>query len=172
MWSGRRCQRKGWVSFNKWIATHTRQQAFGGGAVSKVAVLSLHTSPLVQPGGGDAGGMNVYVRELVSSLAQAGADVTVYVRRWDDALPTHVDVEPGFRVVHVEAGPVDLAKEALPGIVDSFADRVRGCLLRDPVDVIHANYWLSGVAGHRLKHELDLPLVATFHTLARVSRDR
>ena len=139
--------------------------------MSRVAVLSLHTSPLVQPGGGDAGGMNVYVRELVSSLAQAGADATVYVRRWADALPEVVDVEPGFRVVHVDAGPSGLAKEALPAIVDQFADRVRGHLERDPVDVIHSNYWLSGVAGHRLKHELDLPLVATFHTLARVKAE-
>ena len=128
-----------------------RGRTLRGGAVSRVAVLSLHTSPLVQPGGGDAGGMNVYVRELVSSLAQAGADATVYVRRWADALPEVVDVEPGFRVVHIEAGPVGLAKEALPGIVDDFADQVRGYLLRDPVDVIHANYWLSGVAGHRFE---------------------
>lgn len=148
-----------------------RHQAYRGGIVSRVAVLSLHTSPLVQPGGGDAGGMNVYVRELVSSLAQAGADVTVYVRRWADALPEHVDVEPGFRVVHVPAGSAGLAKEALPGIVDSYADRLRDHLLSDPVDVIHANYWLSGIAGHRLKHELDLPLVATFHTLARVKAE-
>ena len=136
--------------------------------MTRIAVLSLHTSPLVQPGGGDVGGMNVYVRELVSSLAQAGSDVTVYVRRWADALPEVVAVEPGFRVVHVQAGPTDLAKEALPEIVDLFADQVSGHLQSDPVDVIHANYWLSGVAGHRLKHELDLPLVATFHTLARV----
>ena len=148
-----------------------RGRALPGGGVSRIAVLSLHTSPLVQPGGGDAGGMNVYVRELVSSLAQAGADVTVYVRRWADGLPEVVDTEPGFRVAHVDAGSVGLAKEALPGIVDDFADQVRGCLLRDPVDVIHANYWLSGVAGHRLKHELDLPLVATFHTLARVKAE-
>lgn len=139
--------------------------------MSRVAVLSLHTSPLVQPGGGDAGGMNVYVRELVSSLAQAGADVTVYVRRWAESLSEVVDVEPGFRVVHIEAGPTSLGKENLSGIVDDFADQISGHLTRNPVDVIHANYWLSGVAGHRLKHELDLPLVATFHTLARVKAE-
>ena len=139
--------------------------------MSRVAVLSLHTSPLVQPGGGDAGGMNVYVRELVSSLARAGADACVYVRRWADALPEVTEVEPGFRVMHVEAGSVDLPKEELPGIVDEFADRVREHLIAEPVDVIHANYWLSGVAGHRLKHELSLPLVATFHTLARVKAE-
>jgi len=142
-----------------------------GPFVSRVAVLSLHTSPLVQPGQGDAGGMNVYVRELVSSLAQAGADATVYVRRWSDDLPDMVEVEPGFRVVHVDAGPVDLAKEALPDVVDDFTAAVGECLVDDPVDIIHANYWLSGVAGHQLKHQLDLPLVTTFHTLARVKAE-
>lgn len=139
--------------------------------VSRVAVLSLHTSPLVQPGLGDAGGMNVYIRELVSSLAQAGADATVYVRRWTDDLPDVVDVEPGFRVVHVDAGAVDLEKEALPDIVDEWTEAVRRHLTDRPVDVIHANYWLSGVAGHRLKHQLELPLVTTFHTLARVKAE-
>ncbi len=138
----------------------------------RLAVLSLHTSPLAQPGQGDSGGMNVYVRELVSALAQAGVHADVFVRRWDDESPEIVDVEPGFRVVHVEAGPVDLAKEQLPAVVDAFADGVRDHLARvGDVDALHANYWLSGVAGHRLKHELDLPLVSTFHTLARVKAE-
>jgi D-inositol-3-phosphate glycosyltransferase len=138
----------------------------------RLAVLSLHTSPLAQPGQGDSGGMNVYVRELVSALAQAGVQSDVFTRRWDATSPDVVDVEPGFRVVHVDAGPIDLAKEQLPEIVDEFADGVREHLagLGD-VDALHANYWLSGVAGHRLKHELDLPLVSTFHTLARVKAE-
>lgn len=134
-------------------------------------MLSLHTSPLVQPGGGDAGGMNVYVRELVAALAHGGTDTTVYVRRWSNDLPARLTVEPGFEVVHVDAGPTTLAKEDLPGVVDAFADGVRHQLEVRPVDVLHANYWLSGVAGHRLKHELDLPLVSTFHTLARVKAE-
>jgi D-inositol-3-phosphate glycosyltransferase len=138
----------------------------------RLAVLSLHTSPLAQPGQGDSGGMNVYVRELVSALAQAGVQADVFTRRWDTASPDVVEVEPGFRVVHVDAGPPDLAKEQLPDVVDAFADGVRDHL-RDlgDVDALHANYWLSGVAGHRLKHELDLPLVSTFHTLARVKAE-
>ncbi len=140
--------------------------------MQRLAVLSLHTSPLLQPGQGDAGGMNVYVRELVSSLAQAGVDSTVYVRRWHDELPPVVEVEPGFRVVHVPAGPSALPKEALPGVIDEFTDWVALDLeRRERVDALHANYWLSGVAGHRLKHELDLPLVSVFHTLARVKAD-
>ncbi|HEX7097273.1 MAG TPA: glycosyltransferase [Acidimicrobiales bacterium] len=138
----------------------------------RLAVLSLHSSPLIQPGSGDAGGMNVYVRELVSSLAQAGVRCVVYVRRWHDELPEVVDVEPGFRVVHVPAGPAGLEKEELPGIVDEFTDGVLRDIARDDdVDAIHANYWLSGVAGHRLKHELGLPLVSIFHTLARVKAE-
>ena len=138
--------------------------------VRRLAVLSLHTSPLVQPGSGDSGGMNVYVRELVASLAQAGVASDVYTRRWAHGLPHVVDVEPGFRVIHVAAGSPELPKEALPGVVDQFADGVRAHL-EDDVDALHANYWLSGVAGHQLKHQLDLPLVSTFHTLARVKAE-
>lgn len=136
-----------------------------------VAILSLHTSPLAQPGAGDSGGMNVYVRELGASLAQAGVDVRVYVRRWSDELPDRVTVEPGLEVVHVDAGPARLAKEQLPSVVDEFADGVAADLAVRGADVLHANYWLSAVAAHRLKHELDVPLVATFHTLARVKAD-
>lgn len=139
--------------------------------MSAVAVLSMHTSPLAQPGQGDSGGMNVYVRELSASLAQAGVDVRVYVRRWAHGLADRVQVEPGLEVVHIDAGPVDLAKEQLPEVVDEFADGVASDLAVRPVDALHANYWLSAVAAHRLKHELDLPLVATFHTLARVKAD-
>jgi D-inositol-3-phosphate glycosyltransferase len=140
--------------------------------VQRLAVLSLHTSPLAQPGAGDSGGMNVYVRELVSALAQAGVASDVYTRRWADHLPDVIDVEPGFRVVHVPAGPVSLRKEDLPQIVDEFTDGVLARLTGGAgVDALHANYWLSGVAGHRLKHELDLPLVSTFHTLARVKAE-
>ncbi len=138
--------------------------------MAQLAVLSLHTSPLAQPGRGDSGGMNVYVRELAGSLARAGVPTDVYVRRWNEDLPETVEVEPGMRVVHVPAGPQDLPKEALPEIVDEFATGVADRL--DPAtSALHANYWLSGVAGHQLKHRLGLPLVATFHTLARVKAE-
>jgi len=137
-----------------------------------LAVLSLHTSPLAQPGSGDSGGMNVYVRELVGALAQAGVQTEVYTRRSSEDQPEFVDVEPGFRVVHVDAGPIDLAKEELPDVLDEFADGVARHLRRaGGPEAIHANYWLSGVVGHRLKHELSLPLVSTFHTLARVKAE-
>ena len=112
--------------------------------------------------------MNVYVRELVSALAQAGLHCRVFVRRYDDTLPDRVEVEPGFEVVHVPAGPAEVSKEDLPGLVGAFTDWVEEHLRDDPADVIHANYWLSGVSGQLLKQRLGLPLVTTFHTLARV----
>lgn len=116
--------------------------------------------------------MNVYVRELVSGLAQAGVECTTFTRRTDPDTPTVVTVEPGHRVVHVDAGAYDLPKELLPGVVDEFGDAVLAHLRGDfPADVVHANYWLSGIVGHRLKHELDIPLVTTFHTLARAKAE-
>ena len=79
----------------------------------RVALISMHTSPLARAGSGDAGGMNVYVRELASMLSQAGADCTTYTRRWDPSLPDVVELEPHHRVVHLDAGPAGLAKEDL-----------------------------------------------------------
>jgi D-inositol-3-phosphate glycosyltransferase len=112
------------------------------------------------------------VRELVGALAQAGVDTEVFVRRTDPSLPDVVDVEPGFRVVHIDAGPFDLPKEDLPDVLELFGDGVAERMrTRGGYDAIHANYWLSGVVGHRLKHELSLPLVSTFHTLARVKAE-
>ena len=116
--------------------------------------------------------MNVYVRELVAALAQAGVSCDVYVRAWADDLPAEVDVESGFRVVHVPAGPPDLPKERLVDIVAEFTKGVHRHIEEEgATDAIHANYWLSGVVGHALKHQLDIPLVCTFHTLARVKAD-
>ncbi|HEX3623277.1 MAG TPA: glycosyltransferase [Acidimicrobiales bacterium] len=139
----------------------------------RLAVLSFHTSPLTQPGTGDGGGMNVYVRELSSALAGAGVECEVFTRSWAHGLPAVQEVEPGFRVHHVPAGPLaSVAKEELGEHLDEFT---AGVLQRigesGPPDVIHANYWLSGVSGHVLKHRLELPLVSTFHTLARVKAE-
>ena len=152
----------------------------------RLAVLSLHTSPLAQPGTGDGGGMNVYVRELSTALARAGVACDVYTRRDRMELPPTVFVEPGFAVHHVSAGPpAPVAKERLHEHVEEFtegvvahmtgaAPRADGPGMRSfgPLDegasAVHTNYWLSGVAGHAIKHRLDLPLISTFHTLDRV----
>lgn len=144
---------------------------------SRLAVLSLHTSPLAQPGTGDGGGMNVYVRELATALARSGVECEVFTRAEDPAVPAVVEVEPGFRVHHVPAGPVGpVAKERLPDLVDEWTAGVHHRLegldaAGRPVAALHANYWLSGAAGHALKHRLELPLLVTFHTLDRVKAD-
>jgi D-inositol-3-phosphate glycosyltransferase len=149
----------------------------------RLAVLSFHTSPLAQPGTGDGGGMNVYVRELASALARTGAACDVFTRASSSSLPPTVDVEPGLRVHHVPAGPMaTIAKEALPKVVDEFTEGVLARMTGSsglplggeedgPFEAVHANYWLSGLAGHAIKHELDLPLVSTFHTLDRVKAE-
>lgn len=139
-----------------------------------LAVLSLHTSPLAQPGVGDGGGMNVYVRALSSALARAGVACDVYTRADRPGLAPVVLVEPGLRVHHVVAGPLEaVPKHQLPSLVPAFTE---GVLANQrsaevPADAVHANYWLSGIAGHAIKHELGLPLLSTFHTLARVKAD-
>ncbi|MFK7919090.1 MAG: glycosyltransferase [Ilumatobacter sp.] len=138
----------------------------------RVAVISLHTSPLLQPGSGDSGGMNVYVRELMSSLSQTGVECITFTRADREGLAPEVFVEPNHRVVHIEAGPHHLPKEALADISDQFcAGVMRWFDEHGKPDVIHGNYWLSGVVGHHLKHALDVPFVSTFHTLARVKAE-
>jgi D-inositol-3-phosphate glycosyltransferase len=144
----------------------------------RLAVLSLHTSPLAQPGTGDGGGMNVYVRELTSALARSDVACDVFTRAWSPDLPPVVDVEPGLRVHHVPAGPLSvLPKESLPGVVDEFTAGVLERMVaapmagEQPYTSVHANYWLSGLSGHVIKHELNLPLVCTFHTLDRVKAE-
>jgi D-inositol-3-phosphate glycosyltransferase len=116
--------------------------------------------------------MNVYVRELSSALARAGVECDVYTRADRPGLDPVVRVEPGFRVHHVVAGPTAaVERHTLPSLVPEFTRGVLDKLRDTPADALHANYWLSGIAGHTIKHELDLPLVSTFHTLARVKAD-
>jgi D-inositol-3-phosphate glycosyltransferase len=142
--------------------------------MQQVAMLSVHTSPLAQPGTGDGGGMNVYVRALGSALARAGVAVDVLTRSEHPEQPPTVEIEPGFRVLHVPAGPcAPVPLRELPALVGEFSDAARRMLEHsgEQYDVLHANYWVSGAVGHRLKHELDLPLVTTFHTLDRVKAE-
>jgi len=142
--------------------------------MQRVAMLSVHTSPLAQPGTGDGGGMNVYVRSLASALARAGVAVDVLTRAEHPDQAESVLVEPGFRVLHVEAGPrAPVDKHLLPDIVGDFCNATHEYIDRTGTEygLLHANYWVSGAVGHRLKHDLGLPLVTTFHTLDRVKAE-
>lgn len=135
-------------------------------------MLAMHTSPLQQPGRGDAGGLNVYVDHLAGELGSRGIGVDVFTR--SDTAPDEVTApvvvsKPGVQVLHVDGDFVALAKEDLPAHVDSFADAVANHPGRAAAyDVIHAHYWLSGLAGLALRERLDAPLVVSMHTLAAV----
>jgi D-inositol-3-phosphate glycosyltransferase len=140
----------------------------------RVALLSVHTSPLAQPGTGDGGGMNVYVRALATALARAGVECDVITRAEHPDLGPVVEVEPGFRVVHLAVGaPRPLPKHELLGLTDDLTAAVLDHTHAHDVEygLLHANYWISGAVGHQLKHALDRPLVSTFHTLARVKAE-
>lgn len=138
--------------------------------IRRVAYLSMHTSPLLQPGVGDAGGMNVYVDQLARTMADVGVDVEVFTRRDDPRLPERVTVVPGYTVHHVGAGPArPLPPDRLPHYVRRYAEGVLGVLAHLPaVDVVHTHYWLSGWAGLLVKTALDVPMANSFHTLGRI----
>ena len=133
----------------------------------RIAMISMHTSPLATPGVGDAGGLNVYVAELARRLGERGLKVDVFTRRDAPDLPDIVDVHEHTRVIHLRAGPAEyVAKEALPSLMEEFCAQLEVRI--DDHDLIHTHYWLSGVVGLQLKRAHGLPLVHTMHTMARV----
>ena len=138
----------------------------------RVAMISLHTSPLDQPGTGDAGGMNVYVLELSKRLAQRNLEVEIYTRATSSALPPVVEAAPGVRVHHVLAGPYEgLMKVELPGQLCMFARHLLRAEAGHEVgyfDLIHSHYWLSGQVGALLRDRWSVPLAHTMHTMAKV----
>ena len=140
--------------------------------VWRVAMLSAHTSPLEQPGDGDAGGMNVYVLELSRQLAARGIEVEIFTRATSRHQPPFVDAEPGIRVHHVAAGPFEgLQKNDLPSQLCSFVrDVLRAEVEREPghFDLVHSHYWLSGQVGTVARERWNVPLVHTMHTMAKV----
>jgi D-inositol-3-phosphate glycosyltransferase len=142
----------------------------------RIATVSVHTSPLDQPGTGDAGGMNVYIVEVAKRLAQAGVEVEIFTRATCSDLPAVVEMAPGVLVRHVIAGPFEgLSKEELPAQMCAFSTGVlRAEAARSPgwYDLIHSHYWLSGQVGWMAKDRWGVPLVHTAHTLAKVKNRR
>ena len=138
----------------------------------RVAMLSVHTSPLDAPGGGDAGGLNVYVVETAKRLADSGVAVEIFTRATSSDQPPRVEMHPGVLVRHVSAGPFEgLAKDDLPAQLCAFtAGVLRTEANYDPgwYDVIHSHYWLSGQVGWLARERWGVPLVHSAHTLARV----
>ncbi|HEX6500333.1 MAG TPA: D-inositol-3-phosphate glycosyltransferase [Micromonosporaceae bacterium] len=142
----------------------------------RVVTLSVHTSPLDQPGTGDAGGMNVYIVEVARRLAQAGVEVEIFTRATSSELPPTVEMAPGVHVRHVISGPFEgLSKEELPAQLCAFTNGVlRAEAARPPgyYDLVHSHYWLSGQVGWLAKERWGVPLVHSAHTLAKVKNLR
>jgi D-inositol-3-phosphate glycosyltransferase len=139
--------------------------------ISSVAYIAMHSSPLLQPGQGNAGGMNVYLDRLSRTMVNRDVDVTVFTRRFDGDLPHVIEVVPGYRVVHVDAGPIGrLSVSQMQDHVNEFADGVIGWIeeRERSYEIVHSHYWLSGRTGVRIKNMFQIPLANSFHTLGKV----
>ncbi|WP_185967238.1 MULTISPECIES: D-inositol-3-phosphate glycosyltransferase [unclassified Corynebacterium] len=141
----------------------------------RVAMISMHTSPLSQPGVGDAGGMNVYILNIATQLARQGIKVDIFTRATSSSQGDVISVAPNLRVVNIVAGPYEgLAKEELATQLAAFAGGIIQfvkCddeLRHDVYDLIHSHYWLSGQVGWLLRDLWEVPFIHTAHTLASV----
>lgn len=138
----------------------------------RVALLSIHTSPLDQPGTGDAGGMNVYIVETAKRLAQSGIEIDIFTRATTSRLDPSVELAPGVSVIHITAGPFEgLLKNDLPGQLCAVTAGVLRTEASKPegyYDLIHSHYWLSGQVGWLASERWRVPLLHTMHTMGRV----
>ena len=140
---------------------------------TRIAFLSEHASPIAVLGGADAGGQNVYVSELSRNLARRGFAIDVYTRRENPDTPEIVEMEPGVRVVHLKAGPVEpCSKDELWPSMPEFRDSLLRFMERDEThyDVIHSNFWMSGWVATELRRRLDIPVVQIFHAMGKTKR--
>ncbi|MCX6434685.1 MAG: D-inositol-3-phosphate glycosyltransferase [Actinobacteria bacterium] len=135
-----------------------------------IATLMVHTSPLDQPGAGDAGGMNIYVAEGAKRMAAMGVKVDIFTRRNHADLPDTVELAPGVTVRHLDAGPIEgVTKEELPQYIPALARQFTSALEGTTAyDVIHSHYWISGEVGIPASKKLGIPLIHTMHTMAKV----
>ena len=139
--------------------------------LTRAAAISAHTSPLASLGSKDAGGMNVYVRELSNHIADRGLPIDVFTRRTDTETPEIQYPHDGVRVISITAGPPEqVSKHELFQYMPEFAEQIALFALRDRVsyDIVHAHYWLSGYAAHLLKRYWNVPFTMMFHTTAHM----
>jgi D-inositol-3-phosphate glycosyltransferase len=137
----------------------------------RIGLLSVHTSPLEQPGAGDSGGMNVAVRALASQLVGLGSGVDVFTRANGADLPRTVVTAEGYRVHHIEAGPPSVSKSDLASHLCAFYLGLAAHPALDGIEVLHGHYWMSGWVGRQARRRLGIPLVQSFHTLGREKND-
>jgi len=134
----------------------------------RIAVLMVHTSPLEQPGIGDAGGMNIYVVESAQRMAAMGVSVDIFTRRTHASETETVEISAGVRVRYFECGHGALTKEQLPAHISGLSKEFLRLLKDEKYDAIHSHYWISGKVAMPAAKELGIPLVHTMHTMARV----
>lgn len=135
----------------------------------KIAMVSEHASPLASMGGVDVGGQNVHVAHLAAAIARQGHEVSVYTRRDGTELDERVVAPDGYEVIHVEAGPAQrMSKDHLLPHMGLFAKRLRATWSSDEPDIVHAHFWMSGLASLWAAEPRDLPVVQTFHALDAV----
>jgi glycosyltransferase involved in cell wall biosynthesis len=141
--------------------------------VLRIAFISEHASPLAAIGGVDAGGQNIYVAHLARCLARAGHHVDVLTRRDAPDLPPVADLRPGARVIHIPAGPAEfIAKEQLLPHMSEFAQTSERLMRNSvPYDIVHANFFMSGLVAQHLKQALGTPFLITFHALGLVRQE-
>jgi D-inositol-3-phosphate glycosyltransferase len=134
----------------------------------RIATLMVHTSPLDQPGAGDAGGMNIYVVESAERMAAMGVSVDIFTRRHNSDLPDIVELSPGVRVRHLNIGACSATKEELPALIPNLSDAFSKVLEDEKYDVLHSHYWISGKVAMPVAKKFGIPLAHTMHTMARV----
>lgn len=137
-----------------------------------IGLVSFHTSPLIRPGTGDGGGLNVYVDALANGLAAEGHQVHVFTRRHDPDQAGVVYTDGGYTVHHIPAGPEGAKKEELDALVADFVQGILSHPVARTVDIWHGHYWLSGRAAAGLGGLFTRPVVQTFHTLGGVKKAR
>ena len=128
----------------------------------------VHTSPLDQPGAGDAGGMNIYVVESAERMAAMGVSVDIFTRRHNPDLPDVVEISSGVRVRHLNVGACSATKEELPALIPNLSEAFSKVLESEKYDVLHSHYWISGKVAMPVAKKFGIPLAHTMHTMARV----
>jgi len=137
----------------------------------RIAMVSEHASPLAAVGGVDSGGQNVHVESLARAVARAGHDVTVYTRRDSAELPDRVRTADGVLVEHLDAGPAaPVPRDELLPFVGQLGSELAARFAADPPDLVHAHFWMSGLAALSATRDLDVPVVQTFHALGVTKR--
>ena len=134
-----------------------------------IAIISFHGCPVARLGEKDVGGMNVYVLNVAKQLSCLGHSVDVFTRTHDENDPMIVDLNPNARVIHVKAGPEGTDKNDLPKYINEFVNNVfafnEGTVKK--YDIVHSHYWLSGLVSEKIRDRWNIPLISTFHTLAK-----